>query len=90
MNLALATTILPAICYFASLKLMSGTANHSIALAQSGLWQCFIVDTLYSADHNLLSASFQALIISLIRRRLFHAVHIELDCRSWSRLANPR
>ena len=74
---------------FRSLELMSGTAHYSTSLASTGLWHCHIIDYLYSSGHDLLSPVFQSLIISLIIRGAFDAVHIGLDCRSWTRLANP-
>ena len=46
MDLSLAATLLIPKGAFVSLELMAGTANHSIALIQTGMWYCFIVDNL--------------------------------------------
>ena len=74
---------------YRSLELMAGTANHSVALVDTGLWHCRIVDWLCTPEHDLVNTVFHNLIIVLILGGFFHNVHIGLNCTTWSRLTNP-
>ena len=67
---------------------MSGSAHYSISLVREG-WHACVQDIAYSPDLNICDTGYQNRIRLSVTQYWFDSYHLAVDCRTWTRLANP-